>query len=95
MIFYIAVYFCFKQIFKFFTVFLQLILYVLIVLVFIFHYIIFSSPEQRSRRAIVLPPTSVAASALASASASTNVKVFVKVFKTSLFPNLIIDLIHL
>ena len=48
-----------------------------------------SSPEQRSRRAIVLP------SASASASASTNVKVFVKVFKTSLFPNLIIDFIHL
>ena len=33
--------------------------------------ILFSSPEQRSRRAIVLPP----ASALALASASTNVKV--------------------
>ena len=32
---------------------------------------VFSSPEQRSRRAIVLPP----ASALALASASTNVKV--------------------
>ena len=48
-----------------------------------------SSPEQRSRRAIVLPP------ALALASASTNVKVFVKVFKTSLFPNLTTDLIHL
>ena len=28
-------------------------------------------------------------------SASTNVNVFVKVFKTSLFPNLITDLIHL
>ena len=52
---------------------------------------IFSSPEQRSGRAIVLPP----ASALALASASTNVKVFVKVFKASLFPNLITDLIHL
>ena len=50
-----------------------------------------SSPEQRSGRAIVLPP----ASALALASASTNVKVFVKVFKASLFPNLITDLIHL
>ena len=50
---------------------------------------LFSSPEQRSRRAIVLPP------ALALASATTNVKVFVKVFKTSLFPNLITDLIHL
>ena len=45
----------------------------------------FSSPEQRSRRAIVLP----------SASASPNVKVFVKVYKISLFPNLITDLIHL
>ena len=45
----------------------------------------FSSPEQRSQRAIVLP----------SASASTNVKVFVKVFKTSLYPNLTTDLIHL
>ena len=33
--------------------------------------------------------------ALALASASTNVRVFVKVFKTSLFPNLITDLIHL
>ena len=42
-----------------------------------------SSPEQRSRRVILLPP----------ASASTNVKVFVKVFKTSLFPNLITDLV--
>ena len=52
---------------------------------------IISSPEQCSGRAIVLPP----ASALALASASTNVKVFVKVFKTSLFPNLITDLIHL
>ena len=52
-------------------------------------YIFISSPEQRSGRAIVLPPAS------ALASASTNVKVFVKVFKTSLFPNLITDLIHL
>ena len=51
----------------------------------------FSSPEQHSGRAVVLPP----ALALALASASTNVKVFVKVFKTSLFPNLITDLIHL
>ena len=50
---------------------------------------IVSSPEQRSGRAIVLPPAS------ALALASTNVKVFVKVFKTSLFPNLITDLIHL
>ena len=54
---------------------------------------IFSSPEQRSGRAIVLPPASVLALALALASVSTNVKVFVKVFKTSLFPNLITDLI--
>ena len=52
---------------------------------------VFSSPEQGSRRAIVLP--SELASALVSA--STNVKVFVNVFKTSLFPNLITDLIHL
>ena len=50
---------------------------------------IFSLPEQRSRRAIVLPL------AAAFASASTNDKVFVKNFKTSLFPNLITDLIHL
>ena len=59
---------------------------------FKFFYIVdlfFSSPEQRSGRAIVLPP------ALALASASTNVKVFVKVFKTSLFPNHITDLIYL
>ena len=48
---------------------------------------VFSSPEQRLRKAIVLP------SALASV--STNVKVFIKVYKTSLFPNLITDLIHL
>ena len=54
---------------------------------------IISSPEQHSRRAVVLPSVSVLALALASA--STNVKVFVKVFKTSLFPNLITDLIHL
>ena len=59
--------------------------------------LIFSTPEQRSRRAIVLPLASALASAstLASVSASTNVKVFVKVFKTSLFPNLITDLLHL
>ena len=55
--------------------------------------IIISSPEQRSRRAIVLPAASTLA--LASALASTNVKVFVKVSKTSLFLNLITDLIHL
>ena len=53
----------------------------------------FSSPEQRSRRAVVLPLAS--ASALVSALASTNVNVFIKGFKTSLFPNLITDLIHL
>ena len=57
--------------------------------IFIFSFFFFSSPEQCSGRAIVLPP------ALALALASTNVKVFVKVFKTSLFPNLITDLIHL
>ena len=50
---------------------------------------VISSPEQRSGRAIVLPP------ALALELASTNVKVFVKVFKTSLFPNLITYLIRL
>ena len=43
----------------------------------------FSSPEQCSQRASVLP--SAAASALASA--FTNVNVFVKVFKTILFPD--------
>ena len=51
--------------------------------------LIISSSEQRSWRAIVLPPPAAAALA------STNVKVFVKVFKTSLFPNLTTDLIHL
>ena len=45
--------------------------------------ICFSLLEQHSQRVIVLP------------SASTNVNVFVKVFKTSLLPNLITDLIHL
>ena len=59
------------------------------------YFIIFSSPEQRSRRAIVLPLASALALASASVSVSTNVKVFVKVFKTSLFPNLVTDLIHL
>ena len=49
--------------------------------------IFISLPEQGSRRAIVLP----SASALALVSASTNVKVF----KISLFPNLITILIHL
>ena len=44
---------------------------------------------QRSRRAIVLPSVS------ALGSEYTNVKVFVKVFKTSCFPNLISVLIHL
>ena len=52
---------------------------------------IFSSPEQCSRRAIVL----ASASGAALASASTNVKVLVNVFKTSLFHYLITDLIHL
>ena len=56
---------------------------------------IFSSPEQHLGRAIVLPPVSALALALALVLASTNVKVFVNVFKTSLFPNLITDLIHL
>ena len=50
---------------------------------------LFSSPEQRSQRAVVLSSVLVAALA----SASTNVKVFF--FKTLLFPNLIIDLIRL
>ena len=50
-------------------------------------YVILSSPAQRSRR-VILPSASAAL-------ASTSVKVFVKVFKTSLFPNLITDLIHL
>ena len=54
---------------------------------------VFSSPEQRSRRAVVLPLAS--ASALVLALASTNVNVFIKGFKTSLFPNLITDLICL
>ena len=49
---------------------------------------IFSSPEQRSRRAIVLPPAS--GLVLALALASTNVKVF----RTSLFPNPMMDLVH-
>ena len=47
-------------------------------------WLVFSSPEQHSWRAIVLRL----------ASASTNDKVFIKVFKTSLFPNLITDLLH-
>ena len=56
---------------------------------------IFSSPEQRSRRAIVVPPASAfaLALALALASASTNV-ICVKVFKTSLFPNPLMDLVY-
>ena len=45
---------------------------------------LFSLPEQRSRRAIVLP----------SAPASTNVKFYVKVFRTSLLPNPMTDLVH-
>ena len=43
---------------------------------------IFTSPEQRSGRPIVLPP--------ALALVSTNVKVFVKVFKTSLLSHLLV-----
>ena len=66
--------------------------------VFIFLHF-FSSPEQSSRRAIVLPSATAAAAALAStlvlASASTNVKVFVKAFMTSLFRNRIADFIYL
>ena len=50
---------------------------------------VFSLSEQHSQRAIVLPLPSGAALA------STNVKVFIKIFKTSLFPNLNTDLIHL
>ena len=49
------------------------------------------SPEQHSRRAIVLLWALESALALA----STNVKVFVKVFRSSLFPNLITNFIHL
>ena len=49
------------------------------------NFIFISSPEQCSRRAIVLPL------ALAAVLTSSNVKVF----KTPLFPNLITDLIHL
>ena len=51
----------------------------------------FSSPEQLSQRVIVLPSALAAVLALT----STNVEVFVQVFKTSLFPNLITNLIHL
>ena len=40
-------------------------------------------------------PASAAAPEFALGSASTNVKVFVKDFKTSLFPNLTTDLLHL
>ena len=47
---------------------------------------IFSWPEQRSWRAIVLPPALAAALAFV----STNVKVF----RTSLFPNTMVDLFH-
>ena len=54
--------------------------------------VLFSSPEQSSRRAIVLPPAS--ALALALESASTNVKV-VKDFRTSLFPNSLMDLVYI
>ena len=43
----------------------------------------------------MLPSASALAAAVALASASTNVKVFIKIFKTSLFPNLATDLIHL
>ena len=50
-----------------------------------------STPEQHSLRVIALPLVLAAMSALV----SSNIKVFFKVFKTSLFPNLITDLIHL
>ena len=56
----------------------------------VFHKVI-SLPEQRSWRDFVLPT----ASTLASTSESTNIKVFTKIFKTSLFPNIITNLIHL
>ena len=63
--------------------------FVIVALPGVFSYLFFSSSEQCSWKAIVLPAAS------ASALLSTNVKVFVKVFKTSLFPNLITDLLHL
>ena len=56
--------------------------------------IFISSPEQRSWRAIVLPP----ASALVLALASTNRRpqmFYVKVFRTSLFPNSFMDLVYI
>ena len=60
-----------------------------------------SSPEQRLGRAIVLPPAAAIALALtlgfalALALASTNVKFCIKVFKTSLFPNPLMDLVYI
>ena len=55
-------------------------------------FIVFSSPEQCLRRAIVLPHGIGVGVGIG---VHTNVKVFVKVFKTSLFPNLATDLLHL
>ena len=56
--------------------------------------LVFSSPEQSSRRAIVLPPASALALALVFAFAfvlaSTNV-----IFRTSLFPNPLMDLVYI
>ena len=52
---------------------------------------IISSPEQRSRKAIVLPP----ASAAALRRRPQMLRFSFKFLTTSLFPNLIIDMIHL
>ena len=54
---------------------------------------IFSLPERRSQRAIVLPL--VSALALASVLASANINIFLKVFLDLIFPNFITNLIHL
>ena len=51
----------------------------------------FSSPEQSSWRAIVLPP----ASALALASRPQMLKFYVKVFRASLFPKSLMDLVYI
>ena len=55
-----------------------------------FLFSLFSSPEQRSQRAIVLP----LASALALASTKLMLKFYVKVFRMSLLPNPMMDLVH-
>ena len=52
---------------------------------------VFSSPEQRSGRTIVVFP----ALALAAASASANVIFYVKVFRTSLFANPLMNLVYI